>query len=197
MAAAGGQANVSFVDCNKGFMKGGSINKDLMPDALHPNPAGARAAGHCCCGYQTIHEGAQASLHRGKHMSIVARHQTLVPCRHGRSGKVLQGCHAEGRPAAKEAAGMQASVTPPPPDCLRISRIRLYCVWDQLRRIGNRNACCHSMKPNPLCFSKSLPSTLAAFHTIWPPFPGPKGASGTSSQPRHFELAMSPGVSSW
>lgn len=36
-------ANVTFVDCNGGFMAHGKINNKLMPDALHPNPAGADA----------------------------------------------------------------------------------------------------------------------------------------------------------
>lgn len=37
-------ANVTFVDCIGGFMARGKINSRLMPDALHPNPAGADAA---------------------------------------------------------------------------------------------------------------------------------------------------------
>ena len=37
-------ANVTFVDCNGGFMARGKINSKLMPDALHPNPAGTASA---------------------------------------------------------------------------------------------------------------------------------------------------------
>ena len=46
--AAASMANVTFVDCNGGFMARGRINSKLMPDALHPNPAGADADA-CCC----------------------------------------------------------------------------------------------------------------------------------------------------
>lgn len=45
-AAAAGEANVTFVSCNDSFMSGGKINQKLMPDALHPNAAGALRL-HC------------------------------------------------------------------------------------------------------------------------------------------------------
>ena len=45
--AAASMANVTFVDCNGGFMARGKINSKLMPDALHPNPAGADAEAYC------------------------------------------------------------------------------------------------------------------------------------------------------
>lgn len=38
---AAGTANVTFVSCIGRFMLGGNINQKLMPDALHPNAAGA------------------------------------------------------------------------------------------------------------------------------------------------------------
>ena len=45
--AAEGEQNVTFVDCNAGFLRNGTIDKQLMPDALHPNPKGMDVLGGC------------------------------------------------------------------------------------------------------------------------------------------------------
>lgn len=44
--AAAGEANVTYVSCNEGFMANGQIDEALMPDALHPSAAGELANLH-------------------------------------------------------------------------------------------------------------------------------------------------------
>jgi hypothetical protein len=88
--AAASMANMTFADCNAGFMAHGKINSKLMPDALHPNAAGTDTAMCYLKQRWACHIGTLAVVCTD--MGLHATHDLLLlVCRSKRIGTVLQG----------------------------------------------------------------------------------------------------------
>jgi hypothetical protein len=104
--AAASMANVTFVDCNSGFMARGRINSKLMPDALHPNPAGANTNAYCS---KTLLSLPCERALLCKRILAYSRSLLLMCCRPGCAGKVLQG-RAVGSGAAQADKAVPCAV---------------------------------------------------------------------------------------